>query len=147
MAWVLHALPEYTAVPVIPGFWNWFRSYNTGAAFSFLSDAGGWQQGVFAVLAVVVSTALGRSLARMGRGEWRRAAPYALIIGGAPSNALDRVLRGHVVDFIQWHWKGFYWPSFNLSDSAIMVGAVGLVVLELAASRARSGSSGPGGAR
>ena len=75
-AWVLTHLPEYTPVPVIDGLWNWYRSYNTGAAFSLLSDAGGWQQVFFSVLAMVVSVALGIALKRLPRADWRQAAPY-----------------------------------------------------------------------
>ncbi len=119
--------------------WNWYRSYNTGAAFSLLSDAGGWQQVFFSVLAMVVSVALGIALKRLPRADWRQAAPYALIIGGALGNAADRIARGHVVDFIQWHWKDYYWPSFNLGDVAIVVGVVGLVLSEgVSARRQRS---------
>ena len=136
-AWVLTHLPEYTPVPVIDGLWNWYRSYNTGAAFSLLSDAGGWQQVFFSVLAMVVSVALGIALKRLPRANWRQAAPYALIIGGALGNAADRIARGHVVDFIQWHWKDYYWPSFNLGDVAIVVGAVGLVLSEGVSARRR----------
>lgn len=132
--WVVTRLPEYTAVPVIDGIWSWYRSYNTGAAFSLLSDAGGWQQVFFSVLAVGISVALGIALSRLPRGNWRQAVPYALIIGGALSNAIDRAIRGHVVDFIQWYWKDYYWPSFNFSDVAIVTGAVALVATELVAS-------------
>ena len=71
------------------------------------------------------------------RADWRQAAPYALIIGGALGNAADRIARGHVVDFIQWHWKDYYWPSFNLGDVAIVVGAVGLVLSEGVSARRR----------
>lgn len=131
--WVVTRLPEYTAVPVIEGVWNWYRSYNTGAAFSFLSDAGGWQQWFFSVLAIAVSLVLARALSRLPRGSWHPAAPYALIIGGALSNAIDRAMRGHVVDFIQWYWKDYFWPSFNISDIAIVGGAGALVATELAA--------------
>ena len=125
-AWVLATLPEFQQVPVIPGFWNWFRTYNEGAAFSFLSDAGGWQKSVFIVLALVISGLLGRMLARTPRAEWRTAAPFALVIGGAIGNVIDRLLHGHVVDFIQWYWRDHYWPAFNLADSAIVAGAIGI---------------------
>ena len=117
-AWVLAKLPEYTATPVIEGFWNWYRTYNTGAAFSFLSDAGGWQIWFFTILAVAISGLLGFWLSRTARGDWRQAAPYALVIGGALGNVIDRLIHGHVVDFIQWHWREHYWPAFNLADSA-----------------------------
>lgn len=124
--WVLTALPEHTAVPVIEGVWNWYRSYNTGAAFSFLSGAGGWQQGFFGILALAVCGLLGYLLYRTPRSAYKIALPYALVIGGALSNVVDRLLRGHVVDFIQWYWRDYYWPAFNLSDSAIVVGAIAI---------------------
>ena len=130
-AWVLATLPEFQPVPVIDGFWNWFRTYNTGAAFSFLSDAGGWQKYVFVVLAVVISVALARALARMPRGEWKTALPFALVIGGALGNVIDRLLHGHVVDFIQWYGRGHYWPAFNVADSAIVGGAIGIALFGL----------------
>jgi signal peptidase II len=130
-AWVLATLPEFQQVPVIEGYWNWFRTYNTGAAFSFLSDAGGWQKYVFVLLAVVISGALARVLARTPPGDWRTAGPFALIIGGAIGNVIDRLVHGHVVDFIQWAWHGHYWPAFNLADSAIVGGAAGMIVFAL----------------
>ena len=129
--WVLTTLPEYTAVPVIDGFWNWFRAYNTGAAFSFLSDAGGWQTWFFTALAVAVCALLAYWLSRTARGDWRAALPYSLIVGGALGNVIDRLIHGHVVDFIQWHWRNHYWPSFNVADSAIVCGAIGIVLFSL----------------
>lgn len=130
-AWVLSSLPEYTAIPVIEGVWNWYRTYNTGAAFSFLSDAGGWQKYFFVVLAVAISGLLASWLRRTARGDWKTALPYALVIGGALGNVIDRLLHGHVVDFIQWHWQDHYWPAFNLADSAIVAGAVGIALVGL----------------
>jgi signal peptidase II len=130
-AWVLATLPEFQPVPVIAGFWNWFRTYNTGAAFSFLSDAGGWQTYVFVLLAVVISGVLVRMLSRTPRGEWQTALPFALIVGGAAGNVIDRLTHGHVVDFIQWYWNGHYWPAFNLADSAIVGGAIGIALFGL----------------
>jgi signal peptidase II len=130
-AWVLATLPEFQPVPVIDGFWNWFRTYNTGAAFSFLSDAGGWQKYVFVVLAVVISGVLARILAKTPRSDWKTAGPFALVIGGAIGNVIDRLLHGHVIDFIQWYWQGHYWPAFNLADSAIVGGAVGIALFAL----------------
>ena len=130
-AWVLSSLPEYTAVPVIDGFWNWYRTYNTGAAFSFLADAGGWQTVFFTALAFAISGLLGWWLWRTPRGDWRQALPYALVIGGALGNVIDRLIHGHVIDFIQWHWRGHYWPAFNIADAAIVGGAIGIAVFGL----------------
>ena len=126
--WVLTSLPEYQPVVVIEGVWNWYRSYNTGAAFSFLADAGGWQKYFFAVLAIGISGLLTVWLSRTARGDWRNALPFSLVIGGALGNLIDRFMHGHVVDFIQWHWKDvYYYPSFNIADSAIVCGAIALV--------------------
>lgn len=130
-AWVLSSLPEYEPVVVIEGFWNWYRTYNTGAAFSFLSDAGGWQLWFFTALAVGISGLMAYWMWGTARGAWRNAVPYALVIGGAIGNVIDRLMHGHVVDFIQWHIGDHYWPSFNIADSAIVLGAVGIALFGL----------------
>ena len=140
-AWVLSSLPEFTPVPVIDGFWNWYRTYNTGAAFSFLADAGGWQTVFFTALALAISGLLGWWLWRTPRGDWRQALPYALVIGGALGNVIDRLIHGHVIDFIQWHWRGHYWLAFNIADAAIIGGAIGIAVSGLFD---KSGSREPG---
>jgi signal peptidase II len=129
--WVLRSLPEFQPVPVIDGVWNWYRTYNTGAAFSLLGDAGGWQQYLFSGFAVVISLVLGWWLAKTPRGDWKTALPFALVIGGAIGNLLDRLQHGHVVDFIQWHWRDHFWPSFNIADSAIFVAAAILILTSL----------------
>ena len=134
-AWVLKSLPEYTAVPVIEGVWNWYRTYNTGAAFSFLSDAGGWQKYFFVVLAAGICGLLAYWLARTPRADWKTALPFALVIGGAIGNVIDRLLHGHVVDFIQWHWQDWYWPAFNIADAAIVGGAVGIALFGMLGAR------------
>jgi len=126
--WVLRNLPEFTPVPVIDGFWNWFRTYNTGAAFSLLGDAGGWQQYLFSGFAIAVSLVLAWWLARTPRGDWKTALPFSMVIGGALGNLVDRLQHGHVVDFIQWYWGDWSFPAFNVADSAISVGAVLLIV-------------------
>ena len=130
--WVLTSLPEYTPIPVIEGFWNWYRTYNTGAAFSFLAGAGGWQKWFFTVLGIGISALLSWWLAKTPRGDWRTALPFALVIGGALGNIIDRQLHGHVIDFIQWYyWPGKAWPAFNLADAAIVGGAIGIVLFGL----------------
>ncbi|MGQ4583999.1 signal peptidase II [Lysobacter sp. F60174L2] len=129
--WVLTSLPEYTAIPVIEGVWNWYRTYNTGAAFSFLSDAGGWQKYFFMILAVGICGLLGYWLSRTPRHDWKTALPYALVIGGAIGNVIDRLIHGHVVDFIQWYVGDYYWPAFNIADAAIVGGAIGIALYGL----------------
>lgn len=129
--WVLTSLPEYQPIPVIDGFWNWFRTYNKGAAFSFLSDAGGWQHWFFSGLAILISILLTFWLSKTSRKEWQSAIPFALVIGGALGNVIDRFRHGHVVDFIQWYHKDFYWPAFNIADAAIVGGAIMMVAFSL----------------
>lgn len=116
-------------VVFVEGFWNWTLAYNTGAAFSFLAEASGWQRWFFAVLAIGISGLLTVWLFRTPRGDWRNALPFALIIGGALGNLVDRIRFGYVVDFIDWHWRGHHWPAFNIADSAIVGGAIALIVL------------------
>ncbi|MFA5684804.1 MAG: signal peptidase II [Lysobacteraceae bacterium] len=127
----LSHLPPGRPVVFIEGFWNWTLVFNTGAAFSFLSDAGGWQRWLFGALAVGISALLTFWLTRTRRGDWRQALPYALIIGGALGNLVDRVRYGHVVDFVDWHWRDWHWPAFNIADSAIVGGAIGLIAFGL----------------
>ena len=115
-------------VVFLEGVWNWTLAYNTGAAFSFLAEASGWQRWFFAVLAIGISGLLTVWLFRTPRGDWRNALPFALIIGGALGNLVDRIRFGYVVDFIDWHWRGHHWPAFNIADSAIVVGAIALIV-------------------
>ena len=105
---------------------SWFNltlQYNKGAAFSFLSDAGGWQRYFFSVVAVVISAVLVVWLYWMPRQQRLLALALALILGGALGNVWDRLVLGHVVDFISVHYGGYYFPAFNIADSAISVGA------------------------
>ena len=128
---VLGALQPYVPHPVIPGFLNWTLAFNTGAAFSFLADQQGWQRWLFSGLAIVVSAVLARWLAKTPRSDWRTALPLALVIGGALGNLIDRLRFGHVTDFIQVYYQQWAFPSFNIADSAISIGAVLLVFFGL----------------
>ena len=130
-AWVLASLPEYTAVPVIDGFWNWYRTYNTGAAFSFLADAGGWQKWFFTVLAFGISGLMAWMLSRTPRIVWKQALPLAAAIGGAIGNVIDRFVFGAVVDFLYFHIGRYGWPAFNVADSAICIGVVLMILAQL----------------
>ncbi len=109
----------------LPVFWwlNMTLHHNSGAAFSFLSEAGGWQRYFFSILASVISLVLAVWLAIMPRGQWLLALSLGLILGGALGNLWDRVVLGYVVDFISVHYEGRYFPTFNIADSAISVGA------------------------
>ena len=117
-------------------FWNWVLTFNAGAAFSFLSDAGGWQRWLFTALAFAISGWIVHMLRRHA-GEVRLALALTLIMAGALGNVIDRIRFGAVVDFIQWHAAGFYWPAFNVADSAITVGAVLLALDQLLPRRDR----------
>jgi signal peptidase II len=111
-------------------FFNIVRAHNTGAAFSFLAAASGWQRWLFtgiAVAAVVFILVLLRSHAHQKLFSFA----LACILGGAIGNAVDRLLHGYVVDFLQFHWHGWYFPAFNVADSAITVGAACLILDEL----------------
>ena len=125
------SLPYQQQVGFIPGFWNWHLTHNTGAAFSFLANAGGWQHGFFIALATLISVVLAVALRKVSREDWRNAFPFALIIAGALGNLVDRLRFGYVVDFVEWYAGDFYWPVFNLADSCIVVGAVLMVAYSL----------------
>ena len=126
--WIANTQLDYhQAVSVMPYF-EWFLSYNKGAAFSFLADAGGWQRWFFMTLAIIISAALFVWIKKLKEDEKLAAIALALILGGAIGNVIDRVILGYVIDFIQV-WLGSYpWPAFNIADSAISVGAVILIL-------------------
>jgi signal peptidase II len=110
---------------------SWFNltlHHNPGAAFSFLSDAGGWQRYFFTGVAALVSVALVVWLVVMPRGNWLLPLAVALILGGALGNLWDRVALGYVVDFISVHYRDAYFPAFNLADSAITGGAIAMIL-------------------
>jgi len=138
---VLNVLQPYIPQPVIPGLLNWTLAFNDGAAFSFLAGEAGWQRWLFSGLAIVVSVVLARWLARTPRGDWRTALPLALVLGGALGNVIDRLRAGHVTDFIQVYYRDWAFPSFNVADSAISVGAVLLVWFGLIATKRKPVSS------
>ena len=123
------SLEMFQQIVVIPDYFSWTLAYNTGAAFSFLADGGGWQRWLFALIAVVVSAVLVVWLKRLGRDETWLAIALALVLGGALGNLYDRIALGHVIDFILVHWQNrHYFPAFNFADSAITVGAIMLAL-------------------
>jgi signal peptidase II len=107
---------------------NMTLAHNYGAAFSFLSDAGGWQRWLFTGLALVVTVVLVAWLLRLPANEKLTAAALSLVIGGAVGNLIDRIMNGYVVDFIDVFYQGHHWPAFNLADSAITGGVILLLV-------------------
>ena len=123
------SLQMFQQIVVIPDYFSWTLAYNTGAAFSFLADGGGWQRWLFAVIALVVSAVLVVWLKRLGRDDTWLAIALALVLGGALGNLYDRIALGHVIDFILVHWQNrHYFPAFNFADSAITVGAIMLAL-------------------
>jgi signal peptidase II len=124
-------------VLVLLPFFNLTLAYNPGAAFSFLSDQGGWQRWFFIVLAFVVSAVLLVWLSRLKREERWTAVALGLIIGGAVGNLIDRIWLGHVIDFIQLHYADLFWPAFNVADSAITVGVATMLLDSLVLSGRR----------
>jgi signal peptidase II len=122
-------LSLYQRIVVIPDLFSWTLAYNTGAAFSFLADSSGWQRWLFALIAIVVSGVLVVWLKRLKPGETWLAIALALVLGGALGNLYDRIVLGHVVDFILVHWQDRWrFPAFNVADSAITVGAIMLAL-------------------
>jgi signal peptidase II len=128
-ALIVERFEEFDRIVLLPVL-ELMRLHNEGAAFSFLSNAGGWQRWVFIGLGVAVSAGILVYLRRLpAKGQGLLAAGLSLILGGALGNVIDRVLLGHVVDFIRVHWNDHYFPAFNVADSAISVGAA-LIILD-----------------
>jgi signal peptidase II len=126
---IVERFEEFDRVVVLPVL-EIMRLHNEGAAFSFLSNAGGWQRWVFIGLGVAVSAGILVWLRRLpAKGQSLLAAGLSLILGGALGNVVDRVLLGHVVDFIRVHWEDHYFPAFNVADTAISIGAA-LIILD-----------------
>lgn len=123
-----NSMQLYQRIEILP-FFNFTLAYNSGAAFSFLADAGGWQRWFFALIALVATIVIIAWLLRL-RAERMVALALALILGGAVGNLWDRLTLGHVVDFLDFHWAGYHFPAFNIADTAITIGAV-LLILDM----------------
>jgi signal peptidase II len=121
---------DYGDVHPVTGFFNLVLTYNKGAAFSFLAGASGWQKHFLTAIGVVASVFILYLLARHGTQKLFSLA-LALILGGAVGNVIDRIAYGHVIDFLDLHWRGWHWPAFNVADSAIVCGAALLILDEL----------------
>ena len=121
--WVLANFDLFESVQLLP-FFNFTYVRNYGAAFSFLSEAGGWQRWLFTLVAVGFSTLLTVWLRKQAASLWKLNLAYTLVIGGALGNLIDRLMHGFVVDFIDFYWGKSHYPAFNIADSAIFIGAV-----------------------
>jgi signal peptidase II len=125
--WAVTQLPFHQAVNVMPYF-DWYLTYNRGAAFSFLADAGGWQRWFFTITTILISTVIFFWIKKLEPNERLTATALSLILGGAIGNVIDRIYLGYVVDYVQI-WLGNYpWPAFNIADAAISIGAVILIL-------------------
>lgn len=123
-------LLAYGQSEYVNSFFNFVMVYNQGAAFSFLANSGGWQRWFFSALALAVSIFIVWMLNRNASQRmfcWS----LSLILGGAVGNLIDRLVFGHVIDFLDFHIHGWHWPAFNIADSAITIGAVLFVLDEL----------------
>lgn len=114
-------------VEVMP-FFNFTLAYNSGAAFSFLAGAGGWQRWFFAIVALAISAFLVAWLKKLSRSERWMSVALTLVLGGAIGNLWDRLAYGHVIDFLDVYYGSSHWPAFNIADSAISIGAVLLLI-------------------
>ncbi len=137
----------YESRPVIDGVFNLTLLHNTGAAFSFLSDAGGWQRWLFTGLASIISVALLVWLYRLPAERNWLAAALALVLGGAVGNLCDRVRLGYVVDFLDFYYETWHWPAFNVADAAITIGAIMLIIDTLWLDQAEVSTHDAGNAR
>ena len=129
--WVVLENIHYGETIYVAPFWNWVLAFNPGAAFSLLADQPGWQRWFFTVLALGISGWIAFML---------RQHPQQKLLSLALGNVIDRVRFGAVVDFVQWHVAGYYWPAFNVADSAITIGAVLLVIEQLTATNKKENS-------
>jgi signal peptidase II len=117
----------YQSIPVLP-FFKLTYVHNTGAAFSFLSEAGGWQRWFFAGLALIISTVITIWLSRLQKHETLLAIALSLVLGGAVGNLIDRLAYGYVIDFLDVYYGTWHWPAFNIADSAITLGVILMLV-------------------
>lgn len=126
---ILGAFQLGEATPVA-SFFNLVRVHNSGAAFSFLAGASGWQRWFFTGVGVVATVFI-VYLLKAHPGQKLFCFALACILGGAVGNVIDRLLYGHVIDFLDFHWAGWHFPAFNLADSAITLGAICMIADEL----------------
>lgn len=121
--WIEASLLLYESIDVLPVF-QITHVRNPGAAFSFLSHAGGWQRWFFVTVTLIAIVVLTTWLSRLSKTAIWQAASLSLILGGAVGNLIDRLAYGYVIDFLLVYYQSWYWPAFNVADSAISVGAV-----------------------
>jgi signal peptidase II len=124
---VVNQIELYQSIE-ITGFFNLTYVRNYGAAFSFLADSGGWQRWFFTIIALVVSVVIIRWLSQTQKAQLMLPIAFSLILGGALGNVYDRLVLGYVVDFLSFYYQDWYFPAFNIADSAISLGAFLLII-------------------
>jgi len=124
--WLVQQSMAYGQSVEITPFFNWVHVWNKGAAFSLFADGGGWQRYFFIAIAIVVSAVL----VKLIRDSHKRteALAYSMVLGGAFGNVIDRVFRGYVVDYLDFHWQSRHWPAFNLADVFILLSVAMILV-------------------
>ncbi len=135
--WVASSFSYGESLELLP-FLNLTLVHNMGAAFSFLSDAGGWQRWFFAIVSLIVSVVLIVWLSRLPARQYLLATALSLVLGGAIGNLWDRVFLGYVIDFVDIFYQKYHWPAFNVADTAITVGAILLILESLFSSKTDS---------
>ena len=126
-AWAVQTMALHQSIELLPVF-NFTLAHNHGAAFSFLSDAGGWQRWLFTLIALGVTCGLLVWLSRLSRRERWLSVALCWVIGGALAHLYDRITLGYVIDFLHVHWQGYHFPVFNLADSAISIGVAMMLI-------------------
>ena len=131
--WLVQQPMAYGQSVEITPFFNWVHVWNKGAAFSLFADGGGWQRYFFIAIAIVVSAVL----VKLIRDSHKRteALAYSMVLGGAFGNVIDRVFRGYVVDYLDFHWQSRHWPAFNLADVFIVLGVAMILVTSFTAEK------------
>lgn len=135
--WVSDVFSYGETLGVLP-FLNLTLVHNAGAAFSFLSEAGGWQRWFFALVSVVVTVVIVVWLSSLSTRQSLLALALSLVLGGAIGNLWDRIFLGYVVDFVDIYYRHYHWPAFNVADAAITLGALLLIVESLLASKKKN---------
>ena len=123
----VNSLALYESIAIFPGF-NLTLLYNTGAAFSFLSNAGGWQRWFFIGLAMLISLFIVFWMRSLKKDNYWLLVALALVLGGAIGNVIDRIYLGYVIYFIDIYYQTNHWPAFNIADSSITIGAIMLII-------------------
>ena len=131
--WLVQQSMAYGQSIEITPFFNWVHVWNEGAAFSLFADSGGWQRSFFIAIVIVVSVVLVELI--QDSRQRAEALAYTMVLGGALGNVIDRVFRGYVVDYLDFHWQSWHWPAFNLADVFIVLGVIMILAMSFRANK------------